>query len=136
MRLVRDLVAAALVAGTVAAASPTLAQHAHGEHDEGPNGGQIIAVGPYDAEIVVHDEELEVRLFEHEGKDLTGEATGGDVVLLIGGRPTRVSLVVAEGALIGRLDDHLPDEVDAVIRIWTRDGEVHAGKGELEGEHH
>ncbi len=136
MRLVRDLVAAALVAGTVAAASPTLAQHAHGEHDEGPNGGQIIAVGPYDAEIVVHDEELEVRLFEHEGKDLTGEATGGDVVLLIGGRPTRVSLVVAEGALIGRLDDHLPDGVDAVIRIRTRDGEVHAGKGELEGEHH
>ena len=136
MRIVRDFLAAALVACVVAAAAPAMAQHSHGEHEEGPNGGQILAVGPYDAEIVVMEDKLEVRLFEHEGDDLTGEAAGGDVVLLIGGKPMKVSLVIEDGVLVGKLDDHLPDEVDAVIRIKTKDGKVHAGKGELEHEHH
>lgn len=136
MRIVRDFLAAALVACAVAAAAPAMAQHSHGEHEEGPNGGQILAVGPYDAEIVVMEDKLEVRLFEHEGDDITGEATGGDVVLLIGGKPMKVSLVIEDGVLVGKLDDHLPDEVDAVIRIKTKDGKVHAGKGELEHEHH
>ncbi|WP_420562360.1 hypothetical protein [Thalassobaculum sp.] len=142
MRIVRDLLTVALMAGglTLTAAAtlpaPAMAQHAHGEHEKGPNGGQIIAVGPYDAEIVVEEETLIVRLFEHGGKDLTGEATGGDLVLLIGGKPTKLALAMENGALVAKLDDHLPDEVDAVIRIKTKDGKVHAGKGELEHEHH
>jgi|GEM_PF-1046441 len=135
MRFVRDFLAVALVAGALGLAAPALAQHSHGEHEKGPNGGQVFAVGPYDAEIVVHDDELEVRLFEHDGPDLTAEATGGDVVLLVDGKPTKVRLAVERGVLVGKLDDHLPEEVDAVIRIKTRDGKVHAGKGELEGEH-
>lgn len=141
MRIVRDLLTVALVAGglTFAAAplsAPAMAQHSHGAHEKGPNGGQVFGVGPYDAEIVVEEETLIVRLFEHGGKDLTDEATGGDLVLLIGGKPTKVALVAENGALVGKLDDHLPDEVDAVIRIKTKDGKVHAGKGELEHEHH
>lgn len=136
MRFLRDLLAVVLLAAVVSVSGPALAQHAHGEHEKGPNGGQILAVGPYDAEVVVHEDKLEVRLFEHAGADLTGEAAGGDVVLLIGGKPTKVALAVEGGVLVGKLDDHLPDEVDAVIRIKTRDGKVHAGKGELGHEHH
>lgn len=141
MRIVRNLLTVALMVGgltlTAAALSaPALAQHSHDDHEEGPNGGQILAVGPYDAEIVVDGETLVVRLFEHGGADLTAEATGGDLVLLIGGKPTKVALAMENGALVGKLDDHLPDEVDAVIRIKTKDGKVHAGKGELEQEHH
>ncbi|SDF44548.1 hypothetical protein [Thalassobaculum litoreum] len=141
MRIVRDLLTVALMAGglalsAVTLSAPALAQHSHGEHEKGPNGGQIFAVGPYDAEIVVQEEALIVRLIEHGGKDLTEEATGGDLVLLIGGKPTKIALIMENGALVGKLDDHLPDEVDAVIRIKTKDGKVHAGKGELEHEHH
>lgn len=138
MRLVRDLIAALVVSAAVAVAAPAMAQdsHGHGEHEKGPNGGQVFGVGPYDAEIVVHEDKLEVRLFQHEGPDLTAEASGGDVVLVIGGKPKKVTLVPEGGALIGKLDDHLPDEVNAVIRIKTKDGKVHAGKGELEHEHH
>ena len=124
MRIVRDFFTAALMVATLTISVPALAQHSHGEHEKGPNGGQIFAVGPYDAEIVVEEETLIVRLLEHGGEDLTGEATGGDVVLLIGGTPTKVSLVMESGALVGKLDEHLPDEVDAVIRIKTTDGKV------------
>lgn len=136
MRIVRDFLTAALMVGALTLSVPALAQHSHGEHEKGPNGGQIFGVGPYDAEIVVEEDALIVRLIEHGGKDLTEEASGGDVVLLIGGKPTKITLVFENGALVGKLDDHLPDEVDAVIRIKTKDGKVHAGKGELEHEHH
>lgn len=136
MRFVRDLVAAAFLAGAVAVSAPAMAQHSHGDHEEGPNGGQVFAVGPYDAEILALEDKLEVRLFEHEGNDLTGEAAGGDVVLLIDGKPLKVTLVIEGGVLVGKLDDHLPEEVDAVIRIKTKDGKIHAGKGELGHEHH
>lgn len=135
MRIVRYVFTAALMAVALTLSVPAQAQHSHAEHEKGPNGGQVFGVGPYDAEIVVEDKTLVVRLIEHGGKDLTHEASGGDLVLLIGGTPTKVALVAENGALVGTVDAELPDEVDAVIRIKTKDGKVHAGKGEIEVEH-
>jgi hypothetical protein len=136
MRTLRDLLAAALMVGALTLSLPALAQHAHDAHEKGPNGGQVVAVGPYDAEVLLGHDMLTVRLFQHDGTELTVDASGGDVVLLIGGKPVKVALVAENGALVGKLDADLPDEVDAVIRIKTKDGKVHAGKGDLDGKHH
>lgn len=114
-----------------------MAQHAHGEHDEGPNGGQIIAVGPFDAEVLFNDDlmRFELRLFEHEGADLTDQATSAEIIYVAGGKPTKISLARDGGALVAKLDDEPPHEIDAVVRVKTTDGKVHAGKGEIEFEH-
>jgi hypothetical protein len=138
MTSLQTLLATTLIAAIIGLAgplgiSPALAQtHAHDAHEKGPNGGQIVGVGPYDAEIVVEHDKLVVRLIDHGGANLTADASGGDVVFVAGGKPTKVSLVPEGDALVGKLDAEVPDDVQAVIRIKTKDGKVHAGKAELE----
>jgi hypothetical protein len=109
------------------------AQSATGhDHSEGPRGGQIAQVGPYDAEIVLDDTEIRVYLMTHEDPPVPVMATGGDIVVLVSGGSKKITLSPDGDSLLGKPDFTIEEDVKAVIRVKTADGKTHAGKAELE----
>jgi hypothetical protein len=127
-----------VVTGGISIATLTgsaLAQSSHGhehQHTEGPRGGQIAEVGPYDAEIVLEDGEIRVYLMTHEDPPTAVAASSGDIVVIAGGGSKKIVLSQDGEALVGKPDFEIQDGTKAVIRVKTADGKTHAGKAEIE----
>lgn len=132
-RLARVLTVCMAVAGGLAMSMPALAQSSHEHsHDEGPHGGQIAEVGPYDAEIVLEDGEIRIYVMTHDDPAAAVAVSGGDVVVLTGGGSKKITLSPDGDSLVGKPDFEIEEDAKAVIRVTTADGKTHAGKAQIE----
>ncbi|MFG1303133.1 hypothetical protein V5F34_03245 [Xanthobacter autotrophicus] len=90
-----------LVACSLFAAAPALAQHAHGAQ-KGPNGGPMEDIAGVHAELVVAGESLTFHVLDEAGKPVDTTGFTGSAMLVSG--PDRKTIQLAAGgpALVGK----------------------------------
>lgn len=104
---------------TLMLATPALAH----EPDVGPNGGQRMDAGPYRVELVATDTVVTVHLTLDDGGAVDTAAMTGTAILLIDGKPARLTLVPgASGTLVADTGSSLPTDIKGAVQITGADG--------------
>lgn len=104
---------------TLMLATPALAH----VPDVGPNGGPRMDAGPYRVELVAAGTVVTVHLTLDDGGAVDTAAMTGTAILLIGGKPARLTLVPgAPGTLTADTGTSLPSEIKGAVQITGTDG--------------
>lgn len=90
-----------IVALSLLAAGPALAQHAHGTQ-KGPNGGVLEDVAGVHAELVVSGDTLTVHVFDEATKPVDTAGFTGSAMLVSGAERKTVPLAAAGQSLTGK----------------------------------
>lgn len=83
----------------LAAALTASAAHAH-EPRQGPNGGILVDAGAHHVELVANHTSVEVYLSDAADAPVSSDGFKGTAILLVGGKPQRISLEPAGGSLL------------------------------------
>ena len=93
------------------------------EPDTGPNGGARMDAGPYRIELVPAGTVVTVHITLDDDSVVDTAAMTGTAILLIEGKPVRVSLVpAAPGTLAADIGKAVPTEVKGAVQILGADG--------------
>ncbi|MET3354229.1 hypothetical protein V5F34_16795 [Xanthobacter autotrophicus] len=90
-----------IVAFSLLAVGPALAQHAHGAQ-KGPNGGPMEDLAGVHAELVVSSETLTFHVFDEASKPVDTAGFAGSAMLVSGADRKTVQLAAAGQALTGK----------------------------------
>lgn len=105
-------------------ASPSLAHEG-----AGPNGGRITDAGKYHVELVARDKTVEVYVLDGSEKPLPANGFKGTAILVVNGKPARVSLTPADGKkLTGTADVALGTAPKGAVQLTAPDGSTASGK--------
>ncbi|MFG1244982.1 hypothetical protein [Xanthobacter versatilis] len=110
-----------IVAFSLLAAGPALAQHAHGTQ-KGPNGGPMEDLAGVHAELVVSGEALNVHVFDEAGKPVDTAGFAGSVLLVSGSDRKTVPLAPAGQTLVGKAPAAIAKGTAATLLIKTAAG--------------
>ncbi len=104
---------------TLMLATPAAAHEA----DVGPNGGARMDAGPYRVELVPSGTIVTVHIVMDDGSAVDTAAMTGTAILLIDGKPVRVSLLpAAAGTLAADTGVAVPSDVKGAVQITGADG--------------
>jgi uncharacterized protein (DUF2147 family) len=113
-----------ILAATLVAA----AAHAH-EPDKGPNGGKRVDGGPYHVELAPEGATVRVFLSGPNYEPVSVEGFTGTAMLMIDGKPTRVTLTPAgDGMLAGEADAPVPAAAQGAVQLKAADGKTAQAK--------
>ncbi len=110
-------------------------KHDHSEMDA-KHGGVIFGIGDYDAELVVQHDEVELYLMDHDGNDVRGAVTGGEIVGISEGKSYKARLETRDGYLDGELDGEPSGKLKVVVRLKTVSGKTIVGKVDVRADTH
>ena len=112
-----------LFAAALIVAQPALAHEA-----KGPNGGKVVDAGEYHVELVAKD--ANVAVFVTDGSDKPVPATGfkGTAILVVDGKPQRITLEPQGPSLTGKAAVALPAEPKGAVQLTTPAGSTVQGK--------
>lgn len=110
-----------IVAFSLLAAGPALAQHAHGSQ-KGPNGGPLEDVAGVHAELVVSGETLTFHVVDEAGKPVDTAGFTGSVLLVSGGDRKTVPLAPAGQTLAGKAPSTIVKGMAVTLLIKTPAG--------------
>ncbi|MEF2553293.1 hypothetical protein VQ042_18335 [Aurantimonas sp. A2-1-M11] len=113
------LLAAAIVASTAAIAH---------EPRKGPNGGALVDAGDHHVELVAAGSEVRVYVSDSADAPLPSEGFKGMAILLIGGKPARVSLAPDGAFLSGPLEIPAEGPVKGAVQLTASDGKTSQAK--------
>jgi hypothetical protein len=112
------MVAAALVA------LPVQAHEASGQH-----GGRVADAGKYHVELVAKGETVDVFVSDGSQKPVLAAGFKGTAILVVGGKPARVSLEPAEGnRLSGKAAASVGESPKGAVQLTGPDGATASGK--------
>lgn len=95
--------------------------HAHGDK-KGPNGGPLQDVVGIEAELVVVDRTITVRLYEESGKPVPITGYSGSALVGTGAARQVVPLVAAENTLLGTAASAIPKGAAVTLQLKTPGG--------------
>ena len=97
-----------------------------GAHEtNGPNGGQVVDIGPFHAELAAKGNTVDIYVTDTADKAVPAAGYKGVAILLIGGKSERVVLEAAGGnRLTGTSGVALPQRPKGVIRLTAPDGKT------------
>jgi hypothetical protein len=116
--------------GTALLLSPTLS-HAQGGHSHAaPNGGQIMNIGKYEAELVATAQEIRLYLTDDKEQKVDAAPFRATAVVLARGNQQRtVELSSAGGNLLSaKYDFPVEGKFRATITLKNKDGDVGRGR--------
>ena len=95
---------------------------------KGPNGGKVVDAGEYHVELVAKD--VNVAVFVTDGSDKPVPATGfkGTAILVVDGKPQRITLEPQGANLTGKAAVALPAEPKGAVQLTTPAGSTVQGK--------
>lgn len=110
-----------IVAASLVACGPALAQHAHGAQ-KGPNGGPMEDLAGVHAELVVSGEKLNIHVFDEAGKPVDTAGFTGSVLLVSGSDKKTIPLAPAGQTLAGQAPAAIAKGTAATLLIKTAAG--------------
>jgi hypothetical protein len=113
------IIAAALLAPDVA--------EAH-EPRKGPNGGTLVDAGGHHVELVTVGSEVKVFVSDIADAPIAAEGFKGTAVLLVGGKPARVTLSPSGPFLSGTLASPSDGPVKGAVQLTGPDGKTSQAK--------
>ncbi|WP_430389801.1 hypothetical protein [Blastomonas fulva] len=91
----------------------------------GPNGGMRVDAGPYRVELVPAGTAVNVYVTMDDESDIDTSKMTGTAVLLIGGKPVRISLAPATpGILSADTGVEVPTDVKGAVQLVGPDGKT------------
>ncbi len=106
----------------------TTAAFAH-EAGLGPNGGMRVDAGPYRVELVPNGTKVNVYITYDDDGVVATEAMTGTAILVIEGKPVRVTLTPASsGVLSGDAGATVPEGVKGAVQVVGPDGVTEQAK--------
>jgi hypothetical protein len=113
--MIRSLILAAVLA------APALAH----EPDKGPNGGKRVDGGPYHIELAPQGATVRVFVSGPNHEPVSVEGFTGTAMLVIDGKPARVTLTPAgDGMLAGEADAPVPAAAQVAVQLKAADGKT------------
>ena len=95
----------------------------------GPNGGMRVDAGPYRVELVPEGTMVNVHVTMDDDSAIDTAAMSGTAILLIGGKPLRVTLApAAPGVLSADTGVEVPADVKGAVQITGADGKTAQAK--------
>ncbi|HQS45162.1 MAG: hypothetical protein B7Y12_02770 [Rhizobiales bacterium 24-66-13] len=110
-----------IVALSLLATSPALAQHAHGVQ-KGPSGGPMEDVAGVHAELVVSGETLTIHVLDEAGKPIDTAGFTGSAMLISGANRKTVPLVAGGQTLVGKAPAPIAKGTVVTLLIKTPTG--------------
>lgn len=108
--------------------SASTAAFAH-DPDTGPNGGKRVDAGPYRVELAPDGAAVNVYITLDDDSAVDTAAMSGTAMLVIGGKPVRVTLApAAPGVLSGDAGAAVPADVKGAVQVVGADGAVEQAK--------
>ncbi|MDF2115159.1 hypothetical protein PY365_06215 [Roseiarcaceae bacterium H3SJ34-1] len=108
----------------LAFAAPVLAHET-----KGPNGGAMVDAGAFHVELTVKDQVIDVFVTDASEKPVTIGGAKGTAILIVGGKPMRITLVAASGnRLSGTATAPLPTAPKGAVQIQLPNGTSLQGK--------
>jgi hypothetical protein len=119
----------ALLLAFPALLQPVLLQPVLAHEAKGPNGGGMVDAGAFHVELTVKGQEIEVFVTDASEKPVTIGGAKGTAVLIVGGKPVRVTLTAASGnRLSGTATAPLPAAPKGAVQIQMPNGTSLQGK--------
>ncbi|MGW5837860.1 hypothetical protein ACWFZ6_07500 [Methylorubrum extorquens] len=119
MILPRVILVAGLLAATTVCAHETSSQH----------GGRVADAGNFHVELVAKGETVDVFLSDGKQKPVPAVGFKGTAILVVGGKPTRVSLEPADSnRLTGKAATALGASPKGAVQLTGPDGTTASGK--------
>ncbi|MBB3950549.1 hypothetical protein [Aureimonas jatrophae] len=114
----------------LAVAAALLAAGAAQAHEprKGPNGGTLVDAGSHHVELVAAGTEVKVFVSDISDAPLAPDGFKGTAVVLVGGKPTRVTLAPAGGFLSGTLAAPTEGPVKGAVQLTGPDGKTSQAK--------
>ncbi len=95
----------------------------------GPNGGKLVDAGAYHVELVAKGRNVDVYLTDSADKPLPAAGFKGTAILVVDGKPQRLTLAPAEGnRLTGMASVDLPRAPKGAVQIQPPGGAMAQGK--------
>ncbi|ACA14758.1 conserved hypothetical protein [Methylobacterium sp. 4-46] len=114
------------LAGLLASA-PVLPALAHAPKT-GSHGGPQTDAGPYHVELVASGTTLELYLRSHADQPVTTAGFKGTAILVVDGKPQRITLEPQGDRLTGTSPVSLPAALKGAVQLTTPNGSTASGK--------
>jgi len=102
---------------------PVLAQHSHGAHQKGPNGGDMVDIAGVHAEILHEGVELKLNIFDEAGTPVKTEGFTASALIVAGADRETVKLAPAnDNILTGTAKKSIPSNATMTVIIKTNTG--------------
>lgn len=110
-------------------ASPAILQPVLAHEVKGPNGGAVVDAGAFHIELRVKDTAVDVFVTDAGEKPVTIGDAKGTAILIVDGKPARVSLTAVSGnRLSGTAAAPLPPKPKGAVQIQMPNGASLQGK--------
>ncbi|TGD95846.1 hypothetical protein [Methylobacterium nonmethylotrophicum] len=122
------LIQRCLTAGAVLALLPVWATGVYAHDGTGHRGGRVADAGPYHIELVTKDRTVEVYVYDAKEKAVAPAGFKGTAILVVGGKPARVTLTPAEARLTGEAEVPVGTSPKGLVQITGPDGAAASGR--------
>jgi hypothetical protein len=107
----------------------TLSQPVLAHEAKGPNGGAMVDAGAFHVELTVKGQAVDVFVSDASQKPVTIDGAKGTAILIVGGKPVRVTLTAASGnRLSGTATAPLSAAPKGAVQIQLPNGTSLQGK--------